>query len=77
MIVTEEMLAPHRLDVGPLRLWPFGGALSRSPSVPTKLFSSSDEFFGPLWWSGSARDNPEQNLQVVLVLAFTELVPVL
>ncbi|WP_296583369.1 hypothetical protein [Xanthobacter sp.] len=77
MIVTEEMLAPYRLDGGPLRLWPFGGALSRAPSVPMKLFSSSGEFFGPLWWSGSARDNPEQNLQVVLVLAFTELVPVL
>lgn len=77
MIVTEEMLAPHRLDGGPLRLWPFGGASSRAPSVPTKLFSDSDDVFGPLWWRGTARDNPEHDLQVVPVLAFTELVPVL
>lgn len=77
MIVTEEMLAPHRLDGGPLRLWPFGGALSRAPSVPTKLFSDSDDIFGPLWWRGTARDNPEHDLQVVPVLAFAELVPVL
>jgi hypothetical protein len=77
MIVTEEMLAPYRPDGGPLRLWPFGGALSRAPSVPTKLFSDSDEVFGALWWRGTDRDDPEHDLQVVSVLAFTELVPVL
>lgn len=77
MIVTEEMLAPYRPDGGPLRLWPFGGALSRVHCVPTKLFSGSDEVFAPLWWRESARDDPKHDLQVVPVLAFTELVPVL
>lgn len=77
MIVTEDMLAPHREEGKPLRLTRESVAYLREPPhVPSRLFSDSANFLQSSWRSEQADPHdPRNGLQVVPVLAFVQSVP--
>jgi hypothetical protein len=77
MIVTEEVLAPHRKNGAPITL---GGHTQSLYSRLPNLFTPTDEVFQSDWSNhrspGSASVLVER-LEVVLVLAFARSIPVL
>jgi hypothetical protein len=66
-IVTEDILAPYRSDGRSVDIWV-------NTRLPPTLFTSTERAFQTDW---ANPDIPNEELAIVLLLAFTRCVPVL